>query len=128
MTQQILRFLNRQPTWLMILVSFGLLLLAWHLLVVIGDYPAFILPGPMDVARQFVTVAADGRLLYHSLITLSEIIPGLIIGCLFALPMGYLLAKSPLADRLISPYLIASQAIPVIAIAPSTMKSLLCIR
>ena len=37
---------------------------------------------------------------------------------LIALPLGYLLAKSPLADRLLSPYLIASQAIPVIAIAP----------
>ena len=33
-------------------------------------------------------------------------------------PLGYLLANSPLAERLISPYLIASQAIPVIAIAP----------
>jgi NitT/TauT family transport system permease protein len=32
--------------------------------------------------------------------------------------LGYLLTKSPLAERLISPYLIASQAIPVIAIAP----------
>ncbi len=63
-------------------------------------------------------VASDGRLLRHSLITISEIIPGLLIGFLIALPLGYLLAKSPLADRLLSPYLIASQAIPIIAIAP----------
>ena len=35
-----------------------------------------------------------------------------------ALPLGYLLAKSRLAERLISPYLVASQAIPIIAIAP----------
>ncbi|MFZ1397590.1 MAG: ABC transporter permease, partial [Candidatus Promineifilaceae bacterium] len=52
------------------------------------------------------------------LITLSEVIPGLLIGAGISLPLGYLLAKSPLAERLISPYLIASQAIPVIAIAP----------
>ena len=31
---------------------------------------------------------------------------------------GYLLAKSPVAERLLSPYLVASQAIPLIAIAP----------
>ena len=43
---------------------------------------------------------------------------GLFIGCLIALPLGYLLVKSPLAERLVSPYLIASQAIPVIAVAP----------
>jgi NitT/TauT family transport system permease protein len=41
-----------------------------------------------------------------------------LIGFLVALPLGYLLAKSPLAEKLLSPYLIASQAIPVIAIAP----------
>jgi NitT/TauT family transport system permease protein len=65
-----------------------------------------------------MVVVSDGRLLRHSLVTLSEVIPGLLIGASISLPLGYLLAKSPLAERLISPYLIASQAIPVIAIAP----------
>ena len=94
------------------------LLIAWQLLVTLGDYPAFILPGPADVWRQFQIVLADGRLVRHSLITISEIIPGLLIGLLIAIPLGYMLAKSALAERLLSPYLIASQAIPVIAIAP----------
>jgi NitT/TauT family transport system permease protein len=113
-----LRLLDSQPTWLTIFISFIALLLGWHLLVVGGGYDRFILPGPVDVWRQFLVVAGDGRLLRHSLITISEVIPGLLIGVLVATPLGYLLAKSPLADRLISPYLIASQAIPIIAIAP----------
>jgi NitT/TauT family transport system permease protein len=54
----------------------------------------------------------------HTLITVSEVLPGLLIGAGVAAPLGYLLAKSPLAERFLSPYLIASQAIPVIAIAP----------
>lgn len=116
--KNVVRFLNRQPTWLMVMVSFLLLLLGWNLLVVWGAYDRFILPGPVDVWRQLVIVAGDGRLLKHSLITISEVLPGLAIGLLVAMPLGYLLAKSPLAERLISPYLIASQAIPVIAIAP----------
>lgn len=114
----LLRWLDERPTWLMVLVSFLLLVAAWHLVVILGQYPPFILPGPGDVARQFVVLLQDGRLARHSLITISEVIPGLIIGGLIAMPLGYLLAKSPLAERLISPYLIASQAIPVIAIAP----------
>ncbi len=118
MTKRLLDFLNAQPTWLMVLVSFLFLLLMWQALVIVGDYPAFILPGPLDVARQFIIVLQDGRLLRHTLITLAEVLPGLLIGVAIALPLGYLLAKSPLANRLISPYLIASQAIPVIAIAP----------
>ncbi|MBX3057932.1 MAG: ABC transporter permease [Anaerolineae bacterium] len=100
------------------LVSFAFLIIGWQLLVTLGGYQKFILPGPLDVGRQMQIVVADGRLLRHSLITISEIIPGLLIGCLVAAPLGYLLAKSPLAERLISPYLIASQAIPIIAIAP----------
>lgn len=111
-------FLNKQPTWLMILVSFAGLLIGWHLLVVWGAYDRFILPGPVDVWRQLLIVGGDGRLLKHSLITISEVLPGLTIGLLIATPLGYLLAKSPLAERLLSPWLIASQAIPIIAIAP----------
>jgi NitT/TauT family transport system permease protein len=110
--------LRTQPVWLTAVFSFFLLLLAWQLLVTLGGYERFILPGPADVWQQLKIVVGDGRLLKHSLITLSEIIPGLLIGCLVAAPLGYLLAKSALAERLISPYLIASQAIPVIAIAP----------
>ncbi len=111
-------WLRRQPTSVAVMASFLLLLLLWQLAVIIGDYDSFILPGPLVVARQFGVVMADGRLPYHSLITLSEVIPGLLIGTAIALPLGYLLAKSPLAEQFISPYLIASQAIPVIAIAP----------
>ena len=111
-------WLDRQPTWLIIALSAFILLIIWQLVVVIGGYPAFIFPSPLDVWRQFVLLVEDGRLLKHSLITLSEVIPGLFIGFAIALPMGYLLAKSPTAERLISPYLIASQAIPSIALAP----------
>jgi len=112
------RWLDARPTWLTLSVSFLALLLVWHLLVVWADYPPFILPGPADVAAAFVRLVRDGRLLRHTLVTLSEVVPGLIIGALVAMPLGYLLTKSPLAERLLSPYLIASQAIPVIAIAP----------
>lgn len=113
-----LHWLEERPAWLTTLVSVVALLVVWQLVVTIGEYPPFILPGPVDVIEQFGVLLADGRLLRHSAVTIAEIIPGLIIGVLVALPLGYLLAKSPLAERLISPYLIASQAIPVIAIAP----------
>lgn len=110
--------LRSQSTWLTTALSFLLLLLLWHATAVFGGYDRFILPGPVDVWRQFLVVLADGRLLRHTLITVSEVIPGLLFGFAIATPLGYLLAKSPLAERLLSPYLIASQAIPVIAIAP----------
>jgi NitT/TauT family transport system permease protein len=112
------RPLRTLPTWATTLISFIFLLLTWQLLVTWGGYDSFILPGPVAVGKQFWVVLVDGRLLKHSFITIMEVIPGLLIGFFVALPLGYLLAKSPLAERLISPYLVASQAIPIIAIAP----------
>jgi NitT/TauT family transport system permease protein len=116
--RQILRWLRNQPTWLTVSISFLLLLVGWQFLVTVGGYDRFILPAPVDVLNQLALVVTDGRLLKHTLYTFSEVVPGLLIGCLIAIPLGYLLVKSPLAERLLSPYLIASQAIPVIAIAP----------
>jgi NitT/TauT family transport system permease protein len=113
-----MRWFRSQPTWLTIIFSFALLIAAWHLLASLGGYDRFILPGPADVWEQLKIVIADGRLARHTLVTASEVVLGLLIGCLIAMPLGYLLAKSWLAERLISPYLIASQAIPIIAIAP----------
>lgn len=114
----LLRWLDRRPTWLTITGSFLLLLFLWHLLVAWGEYPPFILPGPAAVGHAAARLLGDGRLGRHALITLSEVIPGLVLGVMVAMPLGYLLTKSPLAERLISPYLIASQAIPIIAVAP----------
>lgn len=87
--------LRRLPAGVSIALSMALLLLGWQMLTQWGDYDSFILPGPGDVARQFVLVLQDGRLPKHTLITISEVIPGLLIGILVAAPLGYLLAKSP---------------------------------
>ena len=60
----------------------------------------------------------DGSLPYHTGITLLEIVLGLLAGVLFATVVGYVLAKSRSLERVLSPYLVASQAVPVVAIAP----------
>ncbi len=99
-------------------ISLGGLLLGWQLLVKVGGYNTFILPLPLEVWAAFIDSLQAGILQRHTLITLGEVLPGAIIGCSLAAVLGYLLAKSPLAERLVGPYLIASQAIPIIAVAP----------
>lgn len=95
---------------------FTLFLAAWHLASL--RYPPFILPAPAVVANRFLAELLSGNLAYHTLATLSEALPGLVIGALAAFLLGYPIAKSPLADRLLSPFIVASQGIPFIAIAP----------
>jgi putative riboflavin transport system permease protein len=92
--------------------------LAWKAIVVIGGYPVFILPAPEVVAQRFVGAWADGTIAPHALATLSEIIIGFAVGATFAIVIGYLLARSRLAERLLSPYLVAAQAMPILVLAP----------
>jgi NitT/TauT family transport system permease protein len=93
-------------------------LLLWELIVRAGHYPAFILPSPGLVGQKLLVVAANGTLWHHSAVTLGEVLGGLALGVAVATPLGYVLAKSISVERAISPYLVASQAIPIVAIAP----------
>lgn len=90
----------------------------WDAVVRWGNYPPFILPSPALVGRKLLAVAQDGTLWYHTQITLLEIFAGLVLGLSVATILGYLLAKSRPLERLLSPYLVASQAVPIIALAP----------
>jgi NitT/TauT family transport system permease protein len=92
--------------------------LAWKAIVILGDYPVFILPAPEVVAARFVRAWTEGTIQPHFLVTLREIGLGLLVGAGSALVIGYLLARSPLVERLISPYIVAAQATPILALAP----------
>lgn len=93
-------------------------LLLWELLVRAGGYPPYILPSPQLVAQKFVTLLADGTLLYHTSLTLVEVLAGLALGMTVAVILGYVIARSITLDRVLSPYLVALQAVPIIAVAP----------
>lgn len=104
--------------FLLLIVSLSAGLLIWQTLISIFKLPAFILPAPSAVAQRFISVIKTGVLWRHLIVTLLEVVLGLFVGAFLATVIGYLLAKSPAAEKLLSPYLIASQAIPIVAIAP----------
>ena len=101
-----------------IVASLAVFLLAWQAIVFIGRYPPFILPGPLTVTQRFVRAWSDGTMWPHFSTTLVEVLLGFAIGATLALVIGVLLARSRLAERLLSPYLVAAQATPVLALAP----------
>ena len=108
---------NNNRNWLgMISLLVGLL--AWVLITRYSGIPNFILPSPLSVWNRFLKALGDGSLIYHTGITLSEIVLGLAVGTIFATIVGYGLAKSRSLEKVLSPYLVASQAIPIVAIAP----------
>jgi NitT/TauT family transport system permease protein len=80
--------------------------------------PAFILPSPGAVGRRFLRSVVDGSLLRHTSATLIEVLGGLLLGLTIATCLGYALAKSRTVERLLAPYIVASQSVPTVAIAP----------
>jgi NitT/TauT family transport system permease protein len=103
---------------ILIPLALAFFLLAWHLVVRWGDYPPFILPSPALVWTRFLSLLADGTLAANTAVTLFEIFAGLALGLSAALIVGYGLAKSRLLERILSPYIVASQAVPIVALAP----------
>jgi NitT/TauT family transport system permease protein len=93
-------------------------LAAWKLIVLIGGYPEYILPAPDVVALRAVEAIRNGTLQPHLVATLEESVIGFAVGALVAVGAGILLAKSLTAERVLSPYLVAAQAIPILALAP----------
>lgn len=102
---------------LAVLASAGFLAL-WQAAVWAGDYPPFILPAPMAVLNRLAELMADGSLWLHAGVTLQEVVSGLALGATTAFLLGYLLAHSRVAERLLAPYIVASQSVPVVSIAP----------
>lgn len=107
----------RQRIGLVLASAAGFLVL-WQGIVWLGGYPPFILPAPLVVLRRLTGLLASGSLWFHTSVTLREVLAGLGLGALVATLLGYLLAHSRLAERLLAPYIVASQSVPTVAIAP----------
>ncbi len=110
---------SKQPLYkslLRMLASTAVIIGLWQAVVVIFEMPSFILPSPFAVFERLIE--RHQVLFKHGWVTAQEIILGLLLG----LSMGLLFALQMLlfkpVKRWLLPLLIASQAIPVFAIAP----------
>ena len=99
-------------------LSLAVFLAIWKVVTVIGDYPEFILPAPEVVIERAVRAIASGVLWEHTLTTLVEVILGFAVGATAAIVVGIALGKSVVVERVLSPYIVAAQAVPILALAP----------
>jgi NitT/TauT family transport system permease protein len=93
-------------------------LLIWQLAVIVSGFPSFILPGPVAVITRWLSAWSADIIQPHLAATLVEVALGFLVGAGSALVVGYALARSALVERLLSPYLVAAQATPILALAP----------
>lgn len=88
----------------------------WELACRIFSVPDFILPAPTRILA--VAVFQAHILLPHAAVTALEIILGIFLSLLVAVPLATAMFAHPSIERTLSPFLVISQAIPVFALAP----------
>lgn len=100
------------------LLTLVLVLAAWQLVFALRLYPTFLIPSPQMVWEKAAQVLRDGTLWAHLLATSEAMVWGLLWGVSIGTLLGYLIAKLPLAEVLLTPLIVAFQATPIVAYAP----------
>jgi len=92
------------------------LAVAWQLWVEIRDTPDWYLPGPSQVVRTLWNDRSS--LAENAWVTLEEVLAGLAVAIIAGVAMAIGIHASRILERAAWPLVIASQAIPVVALAP----------
>lgn len=98
------------------LLACAVILAAWQGAATLLALPPYILPPPSRVAYAFL--AQGDFLLRNAGITALEIVLGLIAGTGLGVVTALAASGIPAAGRVVLPVMVASQALPVFAIAP----------
>jgi NitT/TauT family transport system permease protein len=98
-------------------VLFGIaVLLAWQLVVVVAQVPAFLLPAPTAIATQIA--AQLPTMVSTTLVTGANSLVGLVAGFVLGVALALLAARSRLVYELSTPVVLAASAVPIVALAP----------
>ncbi|MBE7366905.1 ABC transporter permease [Ramlibacter pallidus] len=104
----------RLGPWLLL----AALLLAWELACRGLALSPLVLPPPTAIARALAKGIASGFFWPHLAATSLELLLGVFAGSLLGLAAGIVLGEHATLRRLLMPYVVASQVVPKLALAP----------
>ena len=93
-----------------------IILAAWESACRGLNVPDFILPPPSQILT--VAVIQAPLLLPHAATTAMEVLVGILLSLMVSVPLAMIMFGHPAVEKAIAPFLVASQAVPVFAIAP----------
>ena len=108
------RVLHGVVTWSVLFIALAI----WEGWVRIAGTSALVLPGPLRVLDSLWENLRDGYFLVHIQATVVEIALGFVAGSVLGIALGAALFHFPLVERVMRPYIVASQALPKLALAP----------
>jgi NitT/TauT family transport system permease protein len=93
-------------------------ILAWEFGCRLFKVPFYLIPVPSTIAVRFYESILDLTLLYHSWITISEIILGFCSGAIVGFVIGMIFAEFESLRVTMNPFIVATQVTPKTALAP----------
>lgn len=103
-------------SWVVPMLALLVALAAWEVGARIDNTPRWFVPKPTDIAREMVT--SRSLLLEHTWTTVQEVAVGLALSFVLGVLLAVAIASSRSVERAMYPAIVASQAIPIIALAP----------
>jgi len=100
------------------IATFVVLVAAWKAYVSITDVSKFVLPAPESVFHATVELVTDSSTWSQAWVTLSEILEGFAIATVLGIAIGVVLGEVPVLSRAYTPYIVAFQVLPKVAIIP----------
>ena len=91
---------------------------AWEVLVRLNGIQPIYLPAPSSIFRYLVAMLLDGSLIYSLWITFMRILGGFIVAAVSGILVGVIMGMSPLAARIIDPWIAALYPLPKISLIP----------
>ena len=102
--------------WNIPILAFIFLAGFWEVSVRLLNVPNWLLPSPYGIMVELYNNVMIFS--YHSFITIIEILIGFIFAVLWGLLLAFSIAYSKHVERIFYPFIIGSQTIPIIVIAP----------
>jgi ABC-type nitrate/sulfonate/bicarbonate transport system permease component len=110
------RTLRRSVEYLPSVAVLALLVGIWQVAVVVRRVPAYLLPAPSDI--WWATVDERDLLLQNTVPTLERAVGGFLIAACLGLLLAVAIRYSRTLERAVYPIVIASQTVPLLALAP----------
>lgn len=93
-------------------------LLLWEVMVRLNGIQPIYLPAPSSILRYLVAMLLDGSLPYHLGVTFVRIMVGFLVAATSGILVGVIMGMSPLAARIVDPWIGALYPLPKISLIP----------
>jgi len=98
------------------IIALVVVILVWQIATQLFSIPSYVFPAPSVVLTEMLSYR--DIVLSNTLTTAIESLLGATLGCIVGFALGHLMALRRWAESVFLPYIVGSNAVPVVAIAP----------